>query len=171
MDTWVASTFEWSHSVVSLCNPMDCCLPSFSVNGIFPRVLEEYSSTFQEYWSGLPFPSPEDLPDPGIEPGSPTMQADALTSEPPGKPPTFQLLQIIPQIWIYKSLSVGSFLWGMYSEVELLYQVLVLCLVFWGTTVLSSITDALLYIPFSHQSHGFWPPMANRVHPLWEQSC
>ena len=40
----------------------------------------------QEYWSGLPFPSPGDLPDPGIEPGNPTLQADALTSEPPGKP-------------------------------------------------------------------------------------
>ena len=36
--------------------------------------------------SGLPFPSPEDLPNPGIEPWSPTLQADALTSEPPGKP-------------------------------------------------------------------------------------
>ena len=40
----------------------------------------------QEYWSGLPFPSPWDLPDSGIEPGSPTFQADVLTSEPPGKP-------------------------------------------------------------------------------------
>ena len=40
----------------------------------------------QEYWGGLPFPSPGDLPDPGIEPGSPTFQADALTSESPGKP-------------------------------------------------------------------------------------
>ena len=39
----------------------------------------------QEYWSGLPFPSPGDLPDLGIEPGSPAFQADALTSEPPGK--------------------------------------------------------------------------------------
>ena len=38
----------------------------------------------QEYWSGLPFPSPGDLPDPGIEPGSPALQADALPSEPPG---------------------------------------------------------------------------------------
>ena len=35
----------------------------------------------QEYWSGLPFPSPGDLPDMGIEPGSPTLQADALPSE------------------------------------------------------------------------------------------
>ena len=40
----------------------------------------------QEYWSGLPFPSPGDLPDPGTEPVSPALQADALTSEPPGKP-------------------------------------------------------------------------------------
>ena len=40
----------------------------------------------QEYWSGLPFPSPEDLPDPGIEPQSPAFQAKALTSETPGKP-------------------------------------------------------------------------------------
>ena len=40
----------------------------------------------QEYWSGLPFPSPGDLPNPGIEPGSPALQADALPSEPPGKP-------------------------------------------------------------------------------------
>ena len=40
----------------------------------------------QAYWSGLPFPSPGDLPVPGIKPGSPTFQADALLSEPPGKP-------------------------------------------------------------------------------------
>ena len=46
----------------------------------------------QEYWSGLPFPSLADLPDPGIEPGSPTFQADALTSEPPGKPIFMQKL-------------------------------------------------------------------------------
>ena len=39
----------------------------------------------QEYWSGLPFLSPGDLPDPGIEPTSPTLEADALTSGPPGK--------------------------------------------------------------------------------------
>ena len=39
----------------------------------------------QEYWSGLPFPSPGDLPDPGIEPESPALQADFLLLEPPGK--------------------------------------------------------------------------------------
>ena len=40
----------------------------------------------REYWSRLPFPSPGDLPDPGVEPGSPALQADPLPSEPPGKP-------------------------------------------------------------------------------------
>ena len=40
----------------------------------------------QEYWSGLPFPSPGDLPDPEMEPGSHALQADSLPIEPPGKP-------------------------------------------------------------------------------------
>ena len=40
----------------------------------------------QEYWSGLPFPPPGDLPDPGIEPSSPALRADSLPSVPPGKP-------------------------------------------------------------------------------------
>ena len=41
--------------------------------------------SWQEYCNGLPFPSPGDLPNPGIEPGSPAFQVDTLTSEPPGK--------------------------------------------------------------------------------------
>ena len=40
----------------------------------------------QEYWSGLPFPSPGDLPNPGIEPGCPALQADSLPTELRGKP-------------------------------------------------------------------------------------
>ena len=56
---------------------MDCSLPGSSLSMGFSR---------QEYWSGVPFPSPGDLPHPGIEPRSPTLQAGALiTSEPPGK--------------------------------------------------------------------------------------
>ena len=55
---------------------------------IFPKMSAIWSMEFsrQEYWSGLPFPSPGDLPNPGIEPRSPALQADALPSEPPGKP-------------------------------------------------------------------------------------
>ena len=44
----------------------------------------------QEYWSGLAFPSPGDLPNLGIESRSPALQADALASEPPGKPHTYR---------------------------------------------------------------------------------
>ena len=58
----------------------------------------------QEYCSGLPFPSPEDLPDPGMEPGSPTLQADALPSKSPGKPQTVKNLPAIPETRI---LSLG----------------------------------------------------------------
>ena len=43
----------------------------------------------QEYWSGLPLPSPGDLPDPGIKPRSPALQADSLPSEPPQKPVSY----------------------------------------------------------------------------------
>ena len=54
---------EVIQSCLTLCNPMNCSLPCSSIHG-FSR---------QEYWSGLPFPSPGDLPEPGIEPGSPTL--------------------------------------------------------------------------------------------------
>ena len=49
------------------------------------QVLPSMGFSRQEYWSGLPFPSPGYLPNPGIEPRSPTLEADALTSDPPGK--------------------------------------------------------------------------------------
>ena len=49
------------------------------------RTLLSAEFSRQEYWSGLPFPSPGDLPDPGIKPGSSSSQADSSSSEPPGK--------------------------------------------------------------------------------------
>ena len=52
----------------------------------------------QEYWSRLPFPSPGDLPDSGIEPRSPTLQADALTSEPSGKAHDSEVMLKILQV-------------------------------------------------------------------------
>ena len=70
---WVKS--EVTQSCPTLCDPMDGSLPGSSFHSIFQA----------KYWSGLPFPSPGDLPNPGIEPGSPALQADALPSEPPGK--------------------------------------------------------------------------------------
>ena len=60
---------------------MDCSLPGSSIHGI------AHSKNFrQDYWSGLPFPSPGDLPNPGIKPWSPALQADSLLTEPSGKP-------------------------------------------------------------------------------------
>ena len=58
----------------------------------------------QECWSGLLFPSPGDLPNSGIEPGSPALQANTLLSEPPGKPQVAQLLTLYKLIRVW---SVG----------------------------------------------------------------
>ena len=68
-----------TQSCPTLLDPLDCSPPGSSVHGIFFR---------QEYWSGLPFPTPGDLSDPGIEPGSPmspALQVDSLSTEPLGK--------------------------------------------------------------------------------------
>ena len=59
----------------------------------------------QEYWSGLPFPSPGDLPVPGIEPRSPALQADALPSEPPG------ILNVV----LFNLFMVMSFNWNFFK--------------------------------------------------------
>ena len=50
----------------------------------------------QEYWNGLPFPSPGELPDPGIKPGSPTLAGGFFTTEPPGKPFPDIMLGYVP---------------------------------------------------------------------------
>ena len=52
----------------------------------------------QEHWSGLPCPLPRDLPDPGIEPKSPTLQTDSLRSEPPWKPSVYHKYKLMPDI-------------------------------------------------------------------------
>ena len=77
----LCSLFAWwwwfSHSR----DPMDCSPPGFSVHGL----------SRQECWSGLPFPSPGDLPNPGMEPRSPALQADSLPTELQVKPYHFIL--------------------------------------------------------------------------------
>ena len=69
---------KWSRSVVS---------HSVSPWTIAHRAPPSMEFSRQEYWSGLPFPSPGGLPDPGIGPRSPALQANTLPSEPPGKYP------------------------------------------------------------------------------------
>ena len=61
-----------AQSCLTLCNLMDYSQPG------------SMGFSRQEYWSGLTFPSPGDLPDPGIEPRSPALQADSLPCKPPG---------------------------------------------------------------------------------------
>ena len=73
----IMCVYKSLQSCLTLCDPVECSPPG-SLSMGFSR---------QEYWSGLPFPSPGDFPGPGIEPGSPALQADALSFEPPGKPP------------------------------------------------------------------------------------
>ena len=101
LGTGEAQTRWWgevTQSCLTLCDPVDC-------NLLFSR---------QEYWSVLSFPSPGDLPDPGIEPRSPALEADALTSEPPGKRITEYYLKLI----------CSEFMKGLYP---------VLCISFWVT--------------------------------------
>ena len=75
-------------SCPTLCNPTDCILPDSSVHGIIQaRILE---------W--LPSPSPKDLPNPGIEPGSPSLQADSSLTELPGKP--WNAIQTYTNQWL-----------------------------------------------------------------------
>ena len=65
-----------AQSCLTLCDPMDDGPPDSS----------DMEFSMHEYWSGLPFPPPGNLPDPGIKPGSPALQADSLLSELPGSP-------------------------------------------------------------------------------------
>ena len=66
-----------AQSCPTLCDPMNCIAHQAPLSIEFSR---------QEYRSGWPCPPPGDLPNPGIEPGSPALQADSFQSEPPGKP-------------------------------------------------------------------------------------
>ena len=76
---------EVTQSCPTLCDPMDSSLHQAPLSIGFSQ---------QEYWSGVPFPSPGNLPDPGIKPRSPALLTDTLPSEPPGK-------SIYKSIYIY----------------------------------------------------------------------
>ena len=83
----VKSESEVAQSCPTLSNPMGCSLPGFSIHRSFQaRVLEWDAIAFSKttrYWmtNGLPFPSPGDLSNSGIEPGSPSLQADSLPTK------------------------------------------------------------------------------------------
>ena len=77
---WEALFYTWKVKVKSL--SVRLFVTPWTVAHQAPPSME---LSRQEYWNGLPFPSPGDLLDPGIKPGSPALQADDLPSEPPGK--------------------------------------------------------------------------------------
>ena len=96
------------------CDPMDCTCEAPPSMGF----------SMQEYRSGLRFPTPGDLPDPGIEPRSPTLQADAFTSEPPGKH------QTTPKTWWVKTIStiylIGSTVWAWAQFISVSHGMIVM---------------------------------------------
>ena len=87
----------------TLCDPMDYSLPGFSVHGIF-----------QEYWSRLPFPSPGDLPDPGIQCRSSTLQVDSFLGKPPGSfPGNGEVLVKGYRLLVIRQISCGDLMFRM----------------------------------------------------------
>ena len=91
---WLPGYSSWNCLVIKSCPALlldvDYSLPGSSVCG-FSR---------QEYWSGLPFPSPGDLPDPGLRPESPALVCSFFATEPPGKPSSWnssvEMLTVFP---------------------------------------------------------------------------
>ena len=79
----------------------------------------------QEYWSGLPFTSLKDLPDPGIEPRSPVLQADSLSIELPGPPKTSVLIFTFPHMCL------SDFFLNLCLMVTLAFSVLILKILFY----------------------------------------
>ena len=78
----------------ALCCAVLCLVTQPYLTPCDPSLLCPWGFSRQEYWSGLPCPPPGDLPNPGIEPRSPTLQADSLPSEPPGEPKMYPTIQI-----------------------------------------------------------------------------
>ena len=80
----------------------------------------------QEYWSGLSFPSPGDLPDPRIKPRSPALQAGSLPTEPPGKPPCIYTqiysFQILFQCWLLQNIRYSSLCYTHLLSIYFIYS-------------------------------------------------
>ena len=93
----------------TLCDTMDCSLPGSSVHGIFQaRIME---------WVGISYS--RDLPNPGIEPRSPALQADSLPAQPPGKPKNTGVggLSLLQGVFLTEELN-----WGLKHRRRILYQ-------------------------------------------------
>ena len=83
---WVAISVSIIYIRAVLCLVAQSCLTLCDLWTVAHQTPLSIEFSRQEYWSGLLFPTPEDLPDPGIEPSSPASQANSLLYEPPGTP-------------------------------------------------------------------------------------
>ena len=100
-----------AESCPTLCISMDFSMPGFPVHHQLPEPTQihvphvgDAMEFFRpEYWNGQPSPSPGDLPNPGIKPRSPTLQADSLPSEPQGKPKNTGVGSLSLCQWIFPS--------------------------------------------------------------------
>ena len=86
---------------------------------VTPRTIQSMEFSRPEYWSGYPFPSPGDLPNPGIEPRSPTLQVDSLPAEPQGKPKNTGVGSLSLLQWIFPTQELNQ---GVLHCRRILYQ-------------------------------------------------
>ena len=86
---------------------------------VTPRTIQSMEFSRPEYWSGYPFPSPGDLPNPGIEPRSPTLQVDSLPAEPQGKPKNTGVGSLSLLQWIFPTQELNQ---GLLHCRRILYQ-------------------------------------------------
>ena len=118
----IATTFIITTTIICKCLPHPkhcavlCCAQSLSCVQLFAtpwtvahQAPHPWEFSRQGYWSGLPCPPPGNLPDPGIEPGCPTLQANSLPTEPPGKPKNTAVgsLSLLQGIFLTQELNQG----------------------------------------------------------------
>ena len=100
LDTQSCLTEQFSmHTCMCVCIYIYTHTLSYSVMSESARLLCPWGFSRQEYWSGLPCPPPGDLPNPGINPRSPTLQVDSLLSKPPVKP-TYMYIHIYIYMYV-----------------------------------------------------------------------
>ena len=109
----------------------------------------------QEYWSGLPFPSSGDLPNPGIEPGSPSLQAEALLSEP--KPPIFPSIKqnYISSVQSLSHVRLFATPWTAARQVSLSFTICYSLPKLMSIELMMTCNHLILFGPFSSHLQSF----------------
>ena len=133
-----------AQSCLNLCGPMGYAADQAPLSLGFSR---------QEHWSGLPFPSPGDLLDPGIKPRSPTLQAYSLLSEPSSNPPftlPYTVMRYLTLLNIYiQSLKLFSswFLYMRWTDFSFSCSETLLCQFYWCW---------ILFLYFTCEKNSWW---------------